>query len=82
VKRESDRLSFSLNGSQETPVLNPCFVITGWGGQSPARLEIDGKAQVPGPNFRQGIIRDTDGTETMIVWVRQQSYQPLRYGIY
>ena len=82
ARRESDRLSFRLNGSEETPVLNPCFVIAAWGGPSSAHLEINGKAQVPGPNFRQGIIRDTDGTQTMIIWVRQQSNQPLQYEIY
>jgi hypothetical protein len=82
LTRESERLSFGLNGSAESPVLNPCFVIRGWGGPSPARLKIDGRAQVPGPDFRQGIIRDTDGTETMVIWVRQRSDQPLKYEIY
>jgi len=79
--RESERLSFGLNGSEENPILNPCFVIRSWGGPSPARLNIDGRAQIPGPDFRQGIIRDADGTETMIIWVRQRSSQPLRYEI-
>jgi hypothetical protein len=82
VRRESDRLSFRLNGSEETPILNPCFVLAAWGGPASAHLENDGKAQVPGPNFRQGIIRDIDGTQTMIIWVRQQSEQPLQYEIY
>lgn len=82
MTRESERLSFGLNGSEENPILNPCFVIRGWGGPSPARLKIGGQAQVPGPDFRQGIIRDTDGTETMVIWVRQRSYQPLKYEIY
>jgi hypothetical protein len=82
LSRESERLSFGLNGSEESPILNPCFVIRGWGGPSPARLKIDGRAQVPGPDFRQGIIRDTDGTETMVIWVRQRSFLPLKYEIY
>jgi hypothetical protein len=82
VTRGSDSLSLRLNGSEESPVLNPCFVIRNWGGQAPARLKIDGRAQIPGPDFRQGIIRDTDGTETMVIWVRQRSLQPLSYEIY
>jgi len=45
-------------------------------------LKIGGQAQVPGPDFRQGIIRDTDGTETMVIWVRQRSFQPVKYAIY
>jgi hypothetical protein len=82
LTREGERLSFGLNGSEKNPVLNPCFVIRGWGGSSPVRLKIDGQVQVPGPDFRQGIIRDTDGTQTMVIWVRQRSFQPLKYEIY
>ena len=82
LKRESDKLFFCLNGSEENPVLNPCFVVTGWGSHSAARLEIDGTAETPGPTFRQGIIRDTDGTETLIIWIKHQSHQRQRYGIY
>jgi len=82
MTRESERLSFGLNGSEESPILNPCFVIRGWGGPSPARLKIGGQDRAPGPDFRQGIIRDTDGTETMVIWIRQRSFQPLKYEIY
>jgi len=81
MTRESERLSFGLNGSEESPILNPCFVIRGWGGPSPARLKIGGQDRAPGPDFRQGIIRDTDGTETMVIWIRQRSFQPLKYEI-
>ena len=82
MKRESDKLSFSLDGSEETPIVNPCLVVKRWNRQSPAHLEIDGEVQFSGANFRQGIIRDTDGTETMIIWIKQQSYQSLSYEIY
>ena len=82
MTRKSERLSFGLNGSEKNPISNPCFVIRGWGGPSTARLKIDGQARVPSPDFRQGIIRDTDGTETMIIWVRQQSFQGVKYAIY
>jgi hypothetical protein len=82
MTKKLERLSFRLNGSEHNPILNPCFVIRAWGGSSPARLKIGGQVQVPGPNFRQGIVRDTDGTETMVIWVRQQSFQPEQYEIY
>lgn len=69
-------------GDEVTPILNPCFVIRGWGGPSPARLKIGGEVQVADPGFRQGIIRDTDGTETMVIWVRQRAFQRLKYEIH
>ncbi len=82
IKKESDELSFNLNGSEKNPVMNPCFVIKDWGNQPLARLEINGEKQVPDTNFRQGIIRDTDGTETMIIWIKQKSYKRISYKIY
>lgn len=82
IIKGSDKLSFKLNGSEKNPVLNPCFVIKNWGNQPLAQMEINGKKQVPGTNFRQGIIRDTDGTETMIIWIRQKSYKQISYKIY
>ncbi|KPL08681.1 MAG: hypothetical protein AMS26_24225 [Bacteroides sp. SM23_62] len=29
----------------------------------------------------QGIILDTDGTETIIIWLRQESYEQVQYNI-
>ncbi len=46
---------------QDTPVLNPCFVIEHWDSDAAARVTIDGKPVQPGRRFRQGIVRDTDG---------------------
>jgi hypothetical protein len=82
IKKESDELSFNLNGSEKNPVMNPCFVIRDWGNQPLAHLEINGEKQVPDTNFRQGIIRDTDGTKTMIIWIKQKSYKRISYKIY
>jgi hypothetical protein len=82
IIKESDTFSFELDGSKENPIMNPCFVIKNWGAKPSAQMEIDGKKQVPGTNFRQGIIRDTDGTKTMIIWLRQTSYKRTGYKIY
>ena len=82
IIKESNRLSLKLDGSEENPVMNPCFVIKNWGNQPLSHLEINGEKQVPDTNFRQGIIRDTDGTETMIIWIKQKSYKQISYKIY
>jgi hypothetical protein len=62
-------------------VLNPCFVIKHWGSASAALLEIDQRTQT-GKHVRQGIIRDTDGTRTMVIWLKQTSTQKTSYRIY
>ncbi len=82
ITRRSNKLSFKLDGSEENPVLNPCFVIKNWGNEPLAHLEINREKQVSGTNFRQGIIRDTDGTKTMIIWIKQKSYKQISYKTY
>ena len=82
ILKESDKLSFELNGSEESPILNPCFVIKNWGNKSLAHLDINGKKQAVDNSFRQGIIRDTDGTKTLVIWLRQQSYDKVSYRVY
>ncbi len=59
-------LSFTLNGSSNNPLINPCFVIKNWGDRKTATLEMNGSST---SNFSQGLIYDTDGTETMVIYV-------------
>jgi hypothetical protein len=74
-------LSFSLDGSDDHPIMNPCFVIRKWGGNQRARLEVDGSAIAPGPGFRQGVIRDTDGTQTMVIFVNRSATSATEFEI-
>jgi hypothetical protein len=62
-------ISFTLQGSADTPVRNPCFVIEHWDSDSAARVTINGQAVPPGPRFRQGIVRDAGGRQTMVIWL-------------
>jgi hypothetical protein len=66
-------ISFTLQGSTDTPVLNPCFVIEHWNSDSAARVTINGRAVPPGPGFRQGIVRDVGGRQTMVIWLELES---------
>lgn len=82
IAKKSNKISFILNGSEDSPVLNPCFVIKNWGSDSEARLKINGKKQSSGTNIRQGIIRDTDGTLTLVIWIEQKLTQKASYNIH
>jgi hypothetical protein len=66
-------ISFTLQGSADTPARNPCFVIEHWDSDSAARVTINGQAVPPGPRFRQGIVRDTGGRQTMVIWLELES---------
>ena len=74
-------MSFKLQASKASPVVNPCFVIKNWGSNAKAALKINGETVKPGKNFRQGIVRDTDGTRTLIVWVKKQATKPITVSL-
>jgi hypothetical protein len=74
-------LSFSLDGSVDRPIMNPCFVIRKWGSSQRAILAVDGNAIAPGRDFRQGVIRDTDGTQTLVVFVNHHATSATEFEI-
>jgi hypothetical protein len=82
LTKKSKKILFSLDGSEDNPILNPCFVIKNWGSDRPARLLINGKKMDAGGTVRQGVIRDTDGSETLVLWIRQKSEGSAVYNIY
>ena len=79
-------LRFQIAASDNNPIHNLCFEITNWKSRTAqASLKINDVAQVSGPNFRQGVNIDTDGTCTLIVWVglsanSTQSFEILENG--
>ena len=46
--------------------------VRNWGGTEPASLEINGD-QVT--DFSQGIVHDTDGTPTLVLWIPWESVE-------
>ncbi len=80
--KKSKKISFSLNGSEDSPILNPCFVIKNWDSDSKAVIRINGKKQDKGNKVRQGIIHDTDGTLTLVIWIEQKSEGKSSYDVY
>jgi hypothetical protein len=74
-------MSFTLNGSEETPVYNPCFVIENWTGKSKSRLVVNETEMESGKSFRQGISRDADGTRMLVLWLQLESISPVRFTV-
>jgi len=69
------RLSFELAASAESPVVNPAFVIEGWG-DADASLTVNGKVRGRGSGFRLGH-RRTVASSNLIVWFRHTSTGPV-----
>jgi hypothetical protein len=81
TKCTANEISFSLEASEDSPVVNPCLVLKGWDGESEAELIVNGQPIVAGKMFRQGIVYDTDGTPTKIVWLEFRRRRPVNVRI-
>ncbi|MDP6134250.1 MAG: LamG domain-containing protein [Candidatus Marinimicrobia bacterium] len=81
IDKESDKISFVLNGSEKTPVHNVCLVIKNWSDKNNAALLINDKKMEKGKSFRQGIVYDTNGNETLILWYKLNSTKPVSMKI-
>jgi len=73
------RICVLLKASEESPVINPAFVIKNWG-DSDARLEIDGKEVKRGKDFRFGHRARLEGTD-LIVWLKMKSDKTVRFSL-
>lgn len=65
-------LSFKINASEESPLVNPAFVFRNWKGHS-VKLIMDGKIVETGKDFRYGLEYDVEGKSQLIVWIKYQS---------
>ena len=71
LKKTEDSISLTINASDESPIVNLGFVVKNWGDKPSAKMLLNGKEM----KTKQGIIRDTDGTPTLNLWVEIQSSQ-------
>jgi hypothetical protein len=75
---ENDTMSVRIAASDESPLVNPCFTVRNWGHHGAAQV----KATGTGVNdVRQGIIIDTDGTRTMVIWLELAATSPVTLHI-
>jgi hypothetical protein len=79
VEAVEENMSLKVEASPDRPVVNPCFVIRNWAKQSPASLAVNGKGMTSGPDVRQGLVRDTDGSWTMVVWFKLEATEPVEF---
>ena len=66
-------ISFTINSTGEQPIVNPAFVVKKWNRDRTATLSINGEAVHEGPGMQQGVIRDVDGSQTLVIWTEFES---------
>jgi hypothetical protein len=77
INAKENQISFALDASEKSPVVNPCFIIKGW--NKKAEVLIDDKPLPEGKNFRQGLVRDTDGKLQLVVWIQKDSTKKIKF---
>jgi len=63
---EKETMSVRIAATEESPLVNPCFTVRNWGHDNAARVETTAAGV---KDVRQGVMIDTDGTKTMVVWL-------------
>jgi hypothetical protein len=58
--------------------VNVCFGVRNWGGRGAAEVLVNGRQP---SEIRQGTFVDTDGTDTMIIWVELETSEPAEFTI-
>jgi len=81
LEKEAEVISLMIEASKKSPVYNLAFVVKNWGDKSTAKVKVDGNELAAGSGFRQGTIRDTDGTATQIIWIEKQTSKPVTVEI-
>jgi hypothetical protein len=70
-------LSFVLKASEASPLVNCCLVVRNWASEAAVVVRL-GREQV---EVEQGVVRDTDGIESLVVWVSHKATEPVDVAI-
>jgi len=76
---KASEVTFELAANEEQPVVNPAFVIKGWG-PAEASIRINGGEATRSKDFQTGQSRTADGID-LIVWIRVESTKPITVGL-
>jgi hypothetical protein len=78
---EPSALALELQASEESPLVNPCFVVKGWG-HAAAKLMVDGQPVGRGNDFRFGYEREGAGGPDLVVWMDLDSTKTVKIGFF
>jgi len=76
LKAEDDRMTFEIKGSKNSPVVNPCFVISNWT-EEKAIVTVNGRKPADVKVGRPRMVTDKD----LVVWLRMESNKKVKFVI-
>ncbi len=78
-KERPIKLNFEIKASKNSPIVNPAFVIKGWG-KSGISLKIDSREIIRDKNFRFGHEWTEEGVD-LILWIKTESSKTMKFSI-
>ncbi len=80
-KLEEKKMSFKIDASDESPLVNPCFVIKHWPEKTGAVIKVDGEVLKSGKKVREGFARCHAGHLAKVIWLKITSEKPVTVEI-
>jgi Concanavalin A-like lectin/glucanases superfamily len=78
IAGKGTQLKFTIDASESSPVVNPAFVIKGWG-QLPPVVRVDGASPGEG-DVESGFIDTLSGTD-LVLWLRKTATSPVHVSL-
>jgi hypothetical protein len=72
-------LGLIIKGTEESPLVNPAFIIKNWGNQL-STINVDGKSLTQGKDFKHGIRKTSEGDD-LILWIRMNRQNPVEISL-
>ncbi len=74
-------VAFSLAATTKNPVVNPALVINNWNSSNKSELRLGNQVLKPGTDYEQGVIYNTSGTQSLVIWIKITSTKPLDFSL-
>jgi hypothetical protein len=71
ARPSSTPLRMSVSAKDDAPLVNPAFVVNGWGDATP-KLKVNGKLVPWGENYRYGRVNSLNA-DKIVVWLRMKA---------
>ncbi len=78
VAGRGTQIRFTIDANESSPVVNPAFVIKGWG-QLPPEVRVDG-ASVGEEDVETGFVETLNGTD-LVLWLRKTAISPVQVSL-
>ena len=79
LENKVKEIEFKIDASDVSPLVNPAFIVSGWGHQKP-ELELNGEKMMQGKSCRFGYIEKLDRTD-LIIWIKFESIKAAQFKI-